>query len=145
MAKEFCYRIDLISINKDSSIEVQDIDLKGLCPHTFYYRLYETYEENVSRLLHRIYAFLPDEEALTPEIQELLPQKGIHFPEDFDFTPRLRAYLEERKSYFEKVKSFRALVCEIASLSIPEHKKEVAIFKLNETLNILYPYREKEK
>ena len=145
MAKEFCYRIDLICVNKDNSIEVQDVDLKGLCPHTFCYRLYETYEENVQRLLRRVYSFLPEEEALTPEIQELLSQKGIHFPEDFGFTARLQSYLDERKSYYGQVAKYRELVHEIESFSIPEHTKAVAIYKLNQALDILYPYHEKEQ
>ncbi len=123
MARNLRYRIDMPYVNEDGTIEVIDTDFISDYPYTWQYRLYETYEENMKRLHSVLYSV---------------------YPEKYELTPRFQRYVDDRMQYFDKVKDYRTVVDEIKSSKLPEHEKKEAIRKVDQVLNILYPYKPEE-
>lgn len=120
MARDIRYRIDMPYVNDDGTIEVIDTDFISDYPFTWQYRLYETFEENMKRLLSILYSV---------------------YPENFELTPRFQRYVDDRVKLFDKVSDYRTVVEEINSSKLPPHEKKEAIRKIDQVLNILYPYK----
>ena len=119
MANSLRYRIDMPYVNEDGTIEVIDTDFIADYPFTWQYKLYETEEENMKRLLSVLYSI---------------------YPETYELTPRFRAYVDDRKALYDKVEDYRKIVEEIKCSNNFEFEKKVLIKSIDEFLSKLYPY-----
>ena len=122
MTNNLVYRVDMIDVNEDGTIEI--IDIPGFSreyPFTFQYKLYLTFEENEERIR-----------------QLLFYNSAIKF----DYTPRFLKYLENRRLLYEKVsRKYLPLVCTIMHSDFSEFSKSKIIQRIELELNRLYPYK----
>ena len=124
MAMILRHRIDMLFVNDDGTIEVIDTDTISDYPFTFQYRLYETYEENMQRLLRILFSMCP---------------------EKYELTPRFQEYVDNRMALFDKVRDYRNVVDEIKCSNNFEFEKKSMIRSVDQLLNKLYPYKKEQK
>ena len=120
MANNLRYRIDMPYVNEDGTIEVIDTDFISDYPFTWQYKLYETFEENMKRLLSLLYSI---------------------YPEEYELTPRFQAYVNNRRVLFNQVQDYRKIVEEIQCSKNYDFEKKAMIKNIDMVLNKLYPYK----
>lgn len=114
--------IDIVHINENGTVDILDLaDSYFEYPHTWQYKLYNTFEENVLSMLSILYQ------------ENSLP---------YSFTKRFKDYLDERQSlYSEVVAKYLPIVSAICNSDFSEYLKKSMLNEIDFELNRLYPYR----
>lgn len=113
--------IDLVHINENGTVEIIDLaDFYFEYPHTWQYKLYKTFDENVASILGVLY-------------------QNSKMP--YSFTKRFENYLTDRQSLYNEVASkYLPLVTAISNSDFSELKKRHMLIEIDLELNRIYPY-----
>ena len=121
MTNNLGYKIDMPCINNDGTVEVMDANPFSSHPFVWRYKLYDSYEKNMKSLLSLLFSI---------------------YPEKYEFTPRLAAYIANRRKLYETAQQYIPLIQEIKNSNFPLNYKTKLLNSVDEALNALYPYSE---